>query len=117
MPSPVFSPILPTAYTPLQEAATVREKLSHEAYMKERSLFMHDPHPATATQGRGLPPNAGTMRAMAQWEKLGGGATGGGHGHGSGSDGARSDTGGKGEEPGAQAYTGGIGNRAMCAYL
>lgn len=49
-----------------KEAATIRDTLRHEAYMKERGMFLHDPHPQ-APRGSSLPPNAGTVRAMQVW--------------------------------------------------
>ncbi|KAG2435601.1 hypothetical protein HYH02_011893 [Chlamydomonas schloesseri] len=51
-----------------KEAATIRETLRHEAYMKERGMFLHDPHPQ-APRGSSLPPNAGTVRAMQVWRQ------------------------------------------------
>lgn len=50
------------------EAEAVKDKLRHEAYMKEREMFLRDPHPAPSTQGKGLPPNAGTARAVEMWQ-------------------------------------------------
>ncbi|PNW81974.1 hypothetical protein CHLRE_06g268650v5 [Chlamydomonas reinhardtii] len=51
-----------------KEAATIRDTLRHEAYMKERGMFLHDPHPQ-APRGSSLPPNAGTVRAMQIWRQ------------------------------------------------
>ncbi|KAG2502123.1 hypothetical protein HYH03_000614 [Edaphochlamys debaryana] len=51
-----------------KEAATIRDNLRHEAYMRERGMFLHDPHPQPP-RGHGLPPNAGTVRAMQTWRQ------------------------------------------------
>ncbi|KXZ45792.1 hypothetical protein GPECTOR_50g586 [Gonium pectorale] len=45
-----------------KEAATIRDTLRHEAYMRERGMFLHDPHPEPP-RGSSLPPNAGTCAA------------------------------------------------------
>ncbi|EFJ52944.1 hypothetical protein VOLCADRAFT_120248 [Volvox carteri f. nagariensis] len=46
-----------------KEATSIRENMRHEAYMRERGMLMHDPHPEPP-RGSALPPNAGTVRAM-----------------------------------------------------
>ncbi|GIL85613.1 hypothetical protein Vretifemale_14155 [Volvox reticuliferus] len=51
-----------------KEATTIRENQRHEAYMKERGMYMHDPHPEPP-RGSSLPPNAGTVRAMQVWRQ------------------------------------------------
>ncbi|GFR43310.1 hypothetical protein Agub_g4377 [Astrephomene gubernaculifera] len=52
----------------IKEAATIRDTLRHEAYMRERGMFLHDPHPEVP-RGPSLPPNAGTVRAMQVWRQ------------------------------------------------
>ncbi|GIL59679.1 hypothetical protein Vafri_14415 [Volvox africanus] len=51
-----------------KEAIAIRENMRHEAYMKERGMYMHDPHPEPP-RGSSLPPNAGTVRAMQVWRQ------------------------------------------------
>ncbi|PNH03645.1 Leucine-rich repeat-containing protein 72 [Tetrabaena socialis] len=51
-----------------KEATTIRDNVRHEAYMRERGMFLHDPHPE-APRGGSLPPNAGTVRAMQVWRQ------------------------------------------------
>ncbi len=51
-----------------QEAATIRDRLRHDAYMRDRGTYLNDPHPEQP-RGTSLPPNAGTLRAMAVWKE------------------------------------------------